>query len=119
MLRVFFGWNCCSTGVCYLTSLFLADFRSRTAEFHAKQYEGIDEPTFRGGVKTMLQVVFTLVLLVKISVLGGIFVFLYNWDTPSKEPDRPGGGAQTQPVATATQGAGTAGGDTTMTDHSE
>lgn len=131
MLRVFFGWNCCSTGVCYLASLFLADFHSRTAEYDPKKTEGDDEPTFRDGVKYGLIIIYTGVLVVKISVLTCIFMFLYKWDTLSKEPDGqqgyafgvpagwPGGYPREQPRATATQKAATAGGDTTMTDHSE
>ncbi|XP_077540301.1 uncharacterized protein LOC144152750 [Haemaphysalis longicornis] len=117
-LQVFFGWNCFSTGVCYLASLFLADFNSRIVEFEAKKND-IDEPTFRARVKTTLIVVHTLVLLVKISVLCCIFMFLYNLDTLAEEPDGPGGGPQTQPNATATEEASTAGGNTTMTDLTE
>ncbi|XP_077540951.1 uncharacterized protein LOC144153176 [Haemaphysalis longicornis] len=131
MLRVFFGWNCFSTGLCYLASLFHADFDSRIAEYDPTEENDVDEPTFREALKYANIFMYTVVLVVKISVLCCIFMFLHNWDTLWKEPDGqqghafgvpagwPGGYPREQPRATATQGASSAGGDTTMTDPSE
>lgn len=114
-LRLFLGWNCCSTGVCYLASLFLADFHAKTVKYPEKSKS--DEPAFRGDVRVAFMFMYTVVLLVKVSVLGFIFMFFRNWETLLKEQDGrqgspPGAGEGT---ALTTQGGGTT---VTNTDHS-
>lgn len=86
-LQLFLGWNCCTTGVCYIVSLFLADFHSRVFPYDRKGNTDITEERYRSLLKVFGIISYTVVLLVKVGILGSIYMFYSNWENLVKEDD--------------------------------
>ncbi|XP_077540942.1 uncharacterized protein LOC144153168 [Haemaphysalis longicornis] len=74
-LGLYLVWNCCTTGLCYIASLFFADFNSKIVGTYPTEGRLLDDATARSRARIMMGITYTAVFLVKL--VNGLWLLYY------------------------------------------